>query len=63
MFDRYSQDYDFYNAEKLVEDFLFNVRDKVGRSDNNFFIRCGFSLENIQPSPTENEQPIKNYRY
>ena len=62
-FDQHSHAYDFYNAEKLVEDFLLNVKNKVGRSDNDFFIKCGFSLENIQSSPIENEQPIKNSRY
>ena len=45
-FDQYLHDYDFYNAEKLVEYFLLNVKNEVGRSDNNFFIRCSFSLEN-----------------
>ena len=62
-FDQHLHDYDFYNAEKLVEDFLLNVKNKVGRSDNDVFIRCGFSLKNIQPSSIENEQPIKNSRY
>ena len=56
-------DYDFYNAEKLVNDFLLNVKKRVGRSGNDFFIKCGFSLENVQPSPFENEQPITNSRY
>ena len=56
-------DYGFYNAEKLVDDFLLNVKNRGGRSDNDFFIKCGFSLENIQPSPFENEQPDKNSRY
>ena len=28
-----------------------------------FFIRCCFSLENIQPFPIENKQLIKNSRY
>ena len=62
-FDQHLHDYDFYNAEKLVEDFLLNVKNKVGRSDNDVFIRCGFSSKNIQPSSIENEQPIKNSRY
>ena len=53
----------FYNAEKLVDEFLLNVKNKVARSKVDFFIKCGFSLEDIQPSPIENEQPIKNSRY
>ena len=42
---------------------MLNVKNKVERSDNDFFVRCGFSLENIRLSPIENEQPIKNSRY
>ena len=28
-----------------------------------FFIRCGFSLENIQAKLTDDDQPLKNSRY
>lgn len=40
---------------QLVDDFLLNVKNRIGRSSNDFHIKCGFSLENIQPSPIENE--------
>ena len=63
MFAQHSHDYDVYGLEKLVDDFLLNVKNRVGRSGNDFFIKCGFSLENIQPSPFENEYPIKDLRY
>ena len=63
IFAQHSHDYDFYNAEELVDDFLLNVKNNVERSDRKFFIKCGFSLKNIQPSPIENKQPIKNFRY
>ena len=63
MFTQHSGDYDFFNAEKLVDEFLLNVKNRVGRSYSDFFIKCGFSLENIQPSPIENKQPIRNSRY
>ena len=56
-------DYDFYDLEKLVEDFLLNVKNRVGKTNKDFLMKCSFSLENIQPSPFENEQPIKNSRY
>ena len=62
-FTQHSLDYDFYNEERLVDEFLLNVKNKVTRSSVEFFIKCGFSLENIQPSPVENDQPIKNSRY
>ena len=38
---------DFYNAEKLVDEFLPNVKNKVARPSIDIFIKCGFSLENI----------------
>ena len=62
-FTQHSLDYDFYNAEKLVDEFLLNVKNRVTRSSVDFFIKCGFCLENIQPSLVENDQPIKNSRY
>ena len=42
---------------------MLNIKNRVGRFDNDFFVKCGFSLENIQPSPFENDHPIKNSRY
>ena len=47
-FTQHSHDYDFYNVKKLVDDFLLNVKNRIGRSSSNFYIKCGFSLENIQ---------------
>ena len=57
-FSEHSNDYDFYNSESSVDDFLLNVKNRIKRSDSDFIIRCGFSLKNIQPSPFENEEPI-----
>ena len=53
-FTQHFDDCDFFNAEKLVDKFLLNVKNRVGRSNSDFFIKCGFSLENIQPLPIEN---------
>ena len=39
--------YDFYDSVNVVEEFLFNVKNKIKRSKVEFFIRSGFSLENI----------------
>ena len=59
-----SQDYDFYNSEKLVDHFLLNVKSRIRLSpEGDFIIQFGFSLENVQPSPFENEAPIVNSRY
>ena len=52
-----------YDSEKLVDDFLLNVKNRVGRSNHDFLVQCRFSLENKQPSPFENEQPKKNSKY
>ena len=41
-FGQHSHNYDFYNAEKLVDELLSNVKNKVLRSDVDFFIKCGF---------------------
>ena len=40
-----------------------NIKNRAGKFNSDFFIKCGFSFENIQPLPIENEQPIKNSRY
>ena len=56
-------DHEFYDSEKLVNDFfLFNVKNRVGRSNTDFLTKCGFSLENIQLSPFESEQLIKKFK-
>ena len=64
MFAQHSQDYDFHNLEKLVDDFLLNVKSRIRRSaEGDFIVKCGFSLENVQRSPFENEVGIVNSRY
>ena len=35
-FAQHSHDYDFYDWEKLVDDFLLNVKNSIGRSNNDF---------------------------
>lgn len=63
-FERHSYNYDFYNAEKLVDEFLSNAGNRVLRSEVDFFIKCGFSLEIIQPSTVDSsDAPIKKSRY
>ena len=62
-YQNHSSDYDFYNSESLADDFQFNVKNRIERSDIDFFVRCGFSLENIQPSLEDYDQPLKASRY
>ena len=63
-FAQYLQNHDFYNSEKLADDFLLNIKIKTRRSaEGNLIIQCGFSLEKMQLSPFENEALILNSRY
>ena len=62
-FENHSTDYDFFNSEQVVDQFLFNARSKIPRLNADFFIRCGFSIKNIQPSPEGFDQPLISSRY
>ena len=62
-FREHSSFYDFFNSSSLVDDFLSNVKRKIKRSNEYFLIRCGFSLENIQPVLDTYSEPLKNTRY
>ena len=62
-YQNHSSDYDFYNSESLVDEFLLNVKNRIEKSDVDFFICCGFSLENMQPSLEDYDQPLKSLRY
>ena len=62
-FSEHSSFYDFFDSAKLVDDFLSNVKRKIKRSNEYFLIRCGFSLENIQPVLDSYNEPLKNTRY
>ena len=59
----HSSDFDFYNSESLVDEFLLNVKSRIKGSNVDSFTRCGFSLENFQLLPTDNKQPLKNSWY
>ena len=62
-FSEHSEYYDFFNADKLVDDFLTNVRRKIKRSNEYFLIRGGFSIEHFQPTLDNYNEPLKNTRY
>ena len=62
-FSEHSSFYDFFNSEKLVDDFLTNVSKKIKRSNTYFLIRCGFSIEHLQPTLDNYNEPLKNTRY
>ena len=62
-FEKYSDEYDFYNAEQ-VDDFLFNVK-RVFKPSNNVLFKGDFSIENIQTAPLSSPDivDIKSLRY
>ena len=62
-YQEHSAYYNFYNSESLVDEFLFNVKTRIRRSGTVFLVRCGFSLENIQPPIGDYNQPLKVSRY
>ena len=62
-YQEHSAHYDFYNSESFEDEFLFNVKTRIQRSDTDFLVRCGFSLENIQPPIDDYDQPLKVSRY
>ena len=51
--------YDFYDAESVVNDFLKNDKNRFV-ANNDVIIKVGFPNENIQPSPEEIGTPIIN---
>ena len=62
-YQNHSNYYDFHNSESLVDEFLLNIKNKIQKSAVDFLIRCGFSLENIQPSLEDYDEPLKNSSY
>ena len=49
-FEKHTDEYDFYNSEEVVDDFLFNVK-RVFKPSNNVLFKGDFSIENIQTVP------------
>ena len=61
-FQGHSDSYDCFNSEKLVDEFLLLVKSKIFPSNTDFYIRCGFSLENMQAPLTDDDVPLTNSR-
>ena len=62
-YQNHSNYYDFHNSESLADEFFFNIKNKIQRSEVDFLIRCSFLLENIQPSLDDYDEPLKNSSY
>lgn len=54
--------FNFEDSDKLIDSFHLNVGSKFVPSPE-VSIRCGFSLENIQPTPLKTGVSISNLRY
>ena len=61
-FQKHRDFYDFFNSEQYVEDFLRNVRYKF-KPGGKKWVKCLFTIENIQISPYQDLRPIINSRY
>ena len=63
-FEKYSNEYNFYNSQELVDEFLFNVKTRF-KPKNKIFFKADFSIENIQNAPfiSPNIADIKITRY
>ena len=56
-YQNHSSDYNFYNSESLVDEFLVNVKKRIEKYDADFVMRCGLrSFEDY-------DQPMKSSRY
>ena len=60
-FEKHSNYYDFY--EQVISDFLLNVQQRFKSIGQDVSIKCGISIENIQPPPTNYTIAMVNSRY
>ena len=60
----HAEGYDFFDREKIVDEFLFNVKNLFEPSDCVYF-KADFAIENIQDAPAgiPNTADIKSLRY
>ena len=49
-FKKHSNEYDFFNSDEVVNDFLFNVK-RLFKPSNKVLFKGGFSIENVQNAP------------
>ena len=61
-FNKYKNQYSFFNAEKCVDDFLKNVQNRF-RATNKKWFKCSFTTENRQNSIRTDLIPLTNTRY
>ena len=61
----HKDEYDFYDAEKVVDELIFNVRNLFNPSSTEVQFKADFSIENKQDAPegVPNTADIKTLRY
>ena len=62
-FEQHSNDYDFFDSEALVDQFLTEIKNYVFRYNRDVLIRAGFSIENIQHVLSDYSEPLTQTRY
>ena len=61
-YSKHKDTYNFYNSEVYVDDFLRNVKYRF-KSGSKKWIKCLFTIENIQNVPYQGLRPILNSSY
>ena len=62
-FKEHSSDYNFFNSESVVDQFLAQVQAVIPRYDDDVLIRAGFSIENRQQTLDNYSDPLTQTRY
>ena len=60
---KFGEFYDFYDPQKVISDFLNNVKAKFQTENDYFIIKGSCVIENIQRSALDNILPITDTRY
>ena len=62
-FEKHANYYNFLDPDTIIEEFLMNVRHRFKSIGEDVSIKCGFSIQNIQPAPTNYTVAMVNPRY
>ena len=62
-FKEHSSDYNFFNSEAVVDQFLSRVKTVIPHYDVDVLIRAGFSIENRQQALDNYSDPLTQTRY
>ena len=60
---KFGEYYDFYNSEKVISDFLDNVKARIKIENDHVIVKGSCVIENIQRSILDDIAPVKDTRY